>query len=458
MGESPLRRAQSADDLAYVIYTSGSTGKPKGVMISHRGAVNTVLDINRRFDAQPTDRTLALSSLSFDLSIYDIFGALAAGATVVIPGPMATRDPALLSNIIRDERVTIWNSVPALMEMVVGYEEARCGNLPESLRLVMLSGDGIPVNLPGRVESLSKKAKVVSLGGATEASIWSIVHPVETIDPDAMNIPYGRPLTNQSFHVLDESLIPRPVWAPGQLYIGGMGLAQGYWRDDEKTRASFIIHPQTGDRLYKTGDWGRYLPDGAIEFLGREDAQVKIRGHRVELGEIEAALARHPKVSAVALVAVDAARGDKRLVAYIVSNAEPAPSPNELLGFLKERLPDYMLPRAFVFVDSLPLTSNGKVDRKSLAGSSRINHAAPPIKRASGGEAEKHIEQIVASALELEHIKPDQSLLDLGADSLDLVTIVSHLERELGFRPKMEDLYRRPTIAGLIKHYHNIPL
>jgi pyochelin synthetase len=456
--EPSLRRAQSADDLAYVIYTSGSTGKPKGVMISHRGAVNTILDINRRFDVQPTDIALALSSLSFDLSVYDIFGALAAGATVVIPEAMATRDPALLSEIIRNERVTIWNSVPALMEMVVSYEEARGGNLPESLRLVMLSGDWIPVTLPGRVEGLSKKAKVVSLGGATEASIWSIVHPVETVDSDLRSIPYGRPLTNQSVHVLDENLNPRPTWAPGQLYIGGMGLALGYWRDEEKTRASFIVHPKTRERLYKTGDWGRYLPDSAIEFLGREDTQVKIRGYRIELGEIEAALAQHPKVCAVALVALDATRGDKRLVAYTVPQARTAPSPSELRGFLKEKLPDYMLPAAFVFVDSLPLTSNGKVDRKSLAETNRVSPADSRIKRAPDTEIETRIEQIVAGALKLERIEPDQNLLELGADSLDLVAISSHLEREIGFRPKIADLYHRPTIAELIKNYRNMLL
>jgi len=456
--EPPLPRAQSADDLAYVIYTSGSTGKPKGVMISHRGVVNTILDINRRFDARPMDRALALSSLSFDLSVYDLFGPLAAGATVVIPEPMAIRDPALLSKIIRDERVTIWNSVPALMEMVVGYEEARGGNLPESLRLVMLSGDWIPVTLPGRIERLSKKVKVVSLGGATEASIWSIVHLVESADADRRSIPYGRPLTNQSFHALDESLNPRPTWTPGQLYIGGIGLALGYWRDEEKTRASFIVHPQTGDRLYKTGDFGRYLPNGDIEFLGREDTQVKIRGYRVELGEIETALAQHPNVCAAALVAIDVARGGRRLVAYIVPQTGFAPSPGELRDFLKERLPDYMLPAAFVFADSLPLTSNGKVDRKSLTESNYIQHADSHLEEGSGSEIETCIARIVAGALGMERVEPDQNLLELGADSLDLVTIVNHLEREMGFRPKIANLYHQPTIAGLIKNYRGMPL
>jgi len=451
---NPLRRSQDQDDLAYVIYTSGSTGKPKGVMISHRGAVNTILDINRRFDAKPSDRALALSSLGFDLSVYDIFGALAAGATIVIPEPIAIRDPALLSKIIKDERITIWNSVPALMEMVVDYEELREGSLPGSLRLVMLSGDWIPVNLPARIQRLSVNAQVVSLGGATEASIWSIVHPVKTVADNARSIPYGKPLANQSFHVLDEFLDPCPIWVPGQLYIGGIGLARGYWRDEEKTRASFIIHPRTGDRLYKTGDLGRYLPDGEIEFLGREDTQVKIRGYRIELGEIEAALARHPDLRATALIAVGATNSDRRLVAYIVSETNPAPSPNELRGFLRQSLPEYMLPADFVSVSSLPLTSNGKVDRRRLAEIPCANHAGAQPKTASGDAAEIRIEQIVAGVLKRDYVDPDQNLFDLGADSLDLVTIAGLMERDMGFRPKIADIYYLPTVDGLISSYH----
>ena len=205
--------------------------------------------------------------------------------------------------------------------------------------------------------------------------------------------------------------------------------------------------------MYKTGDWGRYLPSGAIEFLGREDTQVKVRGHRIELGEIEAALAQSSKVCATAIVATDAAHGARRLVAYVVPQVDPTPSPSELRNFLKERLPDYMLPSSFVFVDSLPLTPNGKVDRKSLAASSRIHHAASHRKMVSDGEIETRIEQIVAGALGLEHIKPDQNLLELGADSLDLVTIVSRLEREIGFRPKIADIYHQPTIIELLQNY-----
>jgi amino acid adenylation domain-containing protein len=311
-----LEVVQKPTDLAYVIYTSGSTGLPKGVVIDHRGAVNTILDINRRFEVTHQDRVLALSALNFDLSVYDIFGLLAVGGAIVMPEPAGRRNPAHWAELMEQHRVSLWDTVPALMQMLVEYQAGRSLNVP--LRLVMMSGDWIPLDLPERIKSLWPDIQVMSLGGATEASIWSIYYPIEQVEGWWKSIPYGQPMTNQSFQVLNELLAPCPVWAPGQLYIGGIGLAQGYWRDEEKTQASFITHPVSGERLYKTGDLGRYLPDGNIEFLGREDFQVKVRGHRIELGEIEANLVKHPGVKEVVVTAVGEARGDKQLVAYVV--------------------------------------------------------------------------------------------------------------------------------------------
>lgn len=344
--DSPLSPAQQQQDLAYVIYTSGSTGLPKGVMIDHRGAVNTILDINQRFRIGPNDRALALSSLNFDLSVYDIFGILAAGGAIVMPDAAARRDPAhWLERLARDQ-VTVWNSVPALMEMLVEFMVGRSERLPSTLRLVMLSGDWIPITLPNRIWSLGDKIRVISLGGATEASIWSILYPIERVDPDWKSIPYGRPMLNQTFHVLDEQLEPRPTWAPGQLHIGGIGLAQGYWRDEDKTRRSFIIHPETGEKLYRTGDLGRYLPDGNIEFLGREDLQVKIQGYRIELGEIEAALGQHPAVREAVITAVSRPDGKKQLVAYVVPNRSPDHDGKTVGVPAKSLLQDYEPSRA----------------------------------------------------------------------------------------------------------------
>jgi SagB-type dehydrogenase family enzyme len=330
-----------------VIYTSGSTGLPKGVMIDHQGAVNTILDINQRFEVKADDRVLALSSLGFDLSVYDIFGILAAGGTIVIPEATAQRDPAQWAALMAQEQVTIWNSVPALMEMLVEYLEGHSGHLPESLRLVLLSGDWIPVTLPDRIKALGEGIEVISLGGATEASIWSILSPIEEVEPGWKSIPYGKPMLNQRFHVFDGALEPRPVWVPGQLYIGGIGVAQGYWRDKEKTRISFITHPRTGERLYRTGDLGRYFPDGNIEFLGREDFQVKIQGYRIELGEIETVLTQHPMVQTGVVTAVGDPRGNKRLVAYVVPDQKFTSDLTEPQDITDTQIPpDYEPPHA----------------------------------------------------------------------------------------------------------------
>ncbi|BAZ70240.1 peptide synthetase [Fischerella sp. NIES-4106] len=322
--EKDIKLVQTPDDLAYIIYTSGSTGSPKGVMIDHRGAVNTILDINRRFAIKPGDRILALSTLNFDLSVYDIFGMLAAGGTIVIPSAEQTKDPAHWLELIVSQQITLWNSVPALMQMLVEYL-ANQPQRPPSLRLALLSGDWLPLNLPNQIQKLWSNIQVVSLGGATEASIWSIYYPITQVDPNWKSIPYGKPLDHQQVYVLNHNLQQTPVWVTGQLYIGGIGLAKGYWKDAEKTNASFITHPVSKEKLYKTGDLGRYLPDGNIEFLGREDFQVKINGYRIELGEIEATLKQHPTVKEAVVTTVEQTQ---QLVAYIVSEHHITPTPN----------------------------------------------------------------------------------------------------------------------------------
>nr|BBH87119.1 hypothetical protein KTC_18700 [Thermosporothrix sp. COM3] len=314
----PLDSVQTPEHLAYVIYTSGSTGLPKGVMIDHRGAVNTILDINSRFNVNSNDRVFALSALNFDLSVYDIFGLLAAGGSLVIPPDGSERNPALWLELLQHERVTLWNSVPTLLHMLVEYTANDSALQQTSLRLALLSGDWIPLSLPDQARAQLPSLEIISLGGATEASIWSILYPINALEPHWKSIPYGRPMLNQRFHVLNYDLEPAPVWVPGDLYIAGIGLARGYWRDEEKTCVSFITHPRTGERLYRTGDLGRYLPDGTIEFLGRDDFQVKIQGHRIELGEIEETCLQHPDVQAAIATAITTSTGEKRLVTYIV--------------------------------------------------------------------------------------------------------------------------------------------
>ncbi|WP_437525323.1 amino acid adenylation domain-containing protein [Sorangium sp. So ce726] len=376
--ESPLEAVQRPDDLAYVIFTSGSTGRPKGVAIDHRGAVNTLADVNTRIGVIASDRVLSLSSLAFDLSVYDLFGLWAAGGAVVLPEPGRLRDPGHWEELMSRHGVTLWNTVPALMQMLVEHRAERPG-APAPLRAVLLSGDWIPVTLPDRIREAFPGASVLSLGGATEASIWSIAYPITRVEPSWKSIPYGTPLANQRFYVLDGAMEPCPDGVPGRLYIGGMGLARGYWRDEERTRERFVTHPETGERLYWTGDLGRCLPDGNIEFLGREDFQVKIQGHRIELEEIEAALLQHPDVASAAVSVGSTASGGKRLIAHIVSTSGRALEAPALRAFMASKLPEYMVPSAFVETARLPLTSNGKVDRSALPDPARESGVEAPI-------------------------------------------------------------------------------
>ncbi|MBP2472794.1 pyochelin synthetase [Crossiella equi] len=324
----PPPRYRSPDDLAYVIYTSGSTGTPKGVMVGHRAALNTVRDITTRFGVTQDDRVLGLAGLGFDLSVYDLFGVLGAGGAVVLPDPARRRDPAHWAELAAQHGVTLWNSVPAQLEILQHYLDAEPSVELPALREVLLSGDWIPVTLPDRVRARIPQARLTSLGGATEAAIWSIQHPIGEVPAGAASIPYGTPLTNQTWHVLDHALRPCPDWVTGELYIGGHGLALGYLGDPERTAARFPTHPVTGERLYRTGDLGRYRPDGTIEFLGREDTQVKIRGHRVELAEVEAALTGHPAIGAAAALVTGDQALERRLVAFATPAARTPSGPS----------------------------------------------------------------------------------------------------------------------------------
>jgi amino acid adenylation domain-containing protein len=438
--------AVSPDDLAYVIFTSGSTGAPKGVMTTHRAAVNTVLDVNRRFGVGGEDRILALSELDFDLSVYDVFGALAAGATIVMPRAH-NRDPAHWAELLAAQGVTVWNSVPAMMRMLVEYLEPR-GPTGMRLRLALLSGDWIPVGLPDALRRVFSGCRVVSLGGATEAAIWSVHHPIGEVSSRWRSIPYGRPLANQRVAVLDDDLAHRPVWVPGHLHIGGLGVARGYWRDRERTAAAFVTEPRGGERLYRTGDLARFLPDGDLEILGREDFQVKVRGYRIELGEIEAVLREHPRVLDAVVVAREGSTGEARLVAYVTGDAVAG----ELAAHLQARLPAYMLPASYELLAELPLTPNGKVDRRALPAPSA---QAATTAAATDEElaAAARLAGLVARVLGVADVEPSANLLALGATSIDIVRMANLMEEELGFRPELERLMVDPTILDVARTY-----
>lgn len=439
------------DDPAYVIFTSGSTGAPKGVVITHAGARNTCCDINQRFSVGGADRILAISDLSFDLSVYDIFGVLAAGGTIIVPPHGSQRDPVQLYQQLVDHQATVWNSAPAILELLVTWMEGAGVRLPPCLRLVLLSGDWIPLSLPDRLRALADGGRVViaAMGGATEASIWSNLHVVERILPEWRSIPYGRPLANQQMVVLDRWLNHCPFGVPGEIHIGGVGLAVGYLGDPERTADKFIRHPRDGRRWYRTGDDGRYLPNGEIEFLGRRDGQVKIGGHRIELGEIEAALIEGEAVRGAVVITIKVS-GAPRLHAYLLAEeGRPRRDLEVLRADLRLRVPRYMEPDTIEWLDAFPVTSNGKVDRAALsrrADSVRQVKGAQPVTA-----AEVQLAELWRRVLVLEDIGLDESFFERGGDSLRVVQLHRGIHEASGLDLPLKLLFENVTIRQQAK-------
>lgn len=461
IADHPLEPIQSPDDLAFVLYTSGSTGLPKGVMIAHRGLVNAIVGTQEKFDINANDRVLGLTALHHDMSIFDIFGVLGAGGTLVIPDANGRRDPSHWSELMMQHQVTVWNSVPAMMDMLLEYAGDRPDVIPTTLRLAFLGGDWIPLTIPPRLANLVQDAKVVSVGGPTETTLWNIWYPVEQFDPTWKSIPYGRPIPNTHYYILNEALVECPTWVPGEMCVAGVGVAKGYWQDPEKTSTKFIQHPRTGERIYRTGDSGRFRPDGTIEFVGRVDFQVKINGQRIEPGEIEAILQQHEQVNGAIATVYQNPKGKKSLVAYITYTEAQPPSMDDLRLFLQERLPEHMVPSVIVPLPQFPLTANGKVDRRSLpdpfAVETNINADENPGKSQAASELTTKITQIVAEVLQLESIDLNADLLSLGANSLDMVRIGNQLEKAFKSRPRIDELFRLKSIQALVNYYqkHN---
>ncbi|WEF32911.1 non-ribosomal peptide synthetase/type I polyketide synthase [Pseudoduganella chitinolytica] len=434
----------AADDLAYVIFTSGSTGVPKGVSISHRGALNTIDAVNRRFHVGPQDRVLALSELSFDLSVYDLFGLLAAGGAIVFPEQDKTKQPEHWLELMQAHGVTIWNTVPQLAELMAEQEVS----LP-ALRVAMVSGDWVPTGLAARLKACAPDVRVMSLGGATEGSIWSIWHEIETPVPhNWTSIPYGVAMPNQKMYVMNDGA-HCPVGVIGEIHIGGAGVALNYWGDATKTAASFFQHPTLG-RLYRTGDLGRWHRDGYIEFAGRKDTQLKLRGYRVELGEIEHAMAALADVKqAVVLAKDDPALGTKYLVAYYV--AAEAQDHEAMQAALRQRLPEYMIPAVFMHLEALPLTANGKVDSARLPA---VEAASQQHCVAPRSELERTVCTLWAAALGLqpEQVGIRNEFFHLGGDSIISIQLSSKLRQQLGVAVTIQDIFTCKTVEGLCRH------
>ncbi|HEU5470232.1 MAG TPA: amino acid adenylation domain-containing protein [Actinophytocola sp.] len=440
------------NDLAYVLYTSGTTGEPKGVMVSHRSAVNVIADCTARFAVTSADRFFGISAFTFDLSVYDVFGALSAGAAIVLPDADRAADAAHWVRLCGAAGVTVWNSVPAIATLL---HEAAAADGPErlaTLRLIMLSGDRIPPALPAALRALNPDLELVSLGGPTETTIWNILHPIAPGDEHRGTIPYGRPNANNRAYVLDQDGLDTPDWVAGEICAAGTGLARGYWADEARTAEKFPFDERRGERLYRTGDIGRYLPDGEIEILGRADHQLKVNGYRVEAGEIEAQLARLAAVRQAVVVRQERAGGD-RLVAHLVPDNGERPADGRLRELLGAVLPAYLVPATFVWHARLPLTRNGKVDRGALAARAAPDRpAAAPV----GGpvsETAHRVARLWAAVLRTDRVDPDENFFELGGNSIDAARIVTRVRKEFGVSiplQRLTELVTARAMAGYV--------
>ncbi len=446
----------SSDDIAYIIFTSGSTGTPKGVVVRHQPVINLISWVNKTFNVNSSDRILFITSLCFDLSVYDIFGLLAAGGSIRVVSHQDVRDPEALLNIICHEPITFWDSAPpALQQLASFFPTVKSSNYHPLLRLVFMSGDWIPVTLPDLLKTTFPEVEVISLGGATEATVWSNYYPIGKVEAHWKSIPYGKPIQNAQYHILDSYLNPCPIGVTGDLYIGGVCLASGYLNQPELTAQKFISHPfskNSESRLYKTGDLARYFPDGNIEFLGRIDHQVKIRGFRIELGEIESGLAQHPGVEETVVIAREDEPGCKRLVAYVVLNQQNAPKNiNELRQFLQKKLPEYMIPCAFVSINEIPLTANGKVNRSALPIPDQTRPNLEKAFIAPSNAIEAQLTEIWERVLGINSIGITDNFFELGGHSLLAVKLFTQIEQKLGQKLPLATLFHSPTIEELAK-------
>jgi amino acid adenylation domain-containing protein len=443
---SRLAAVNAPDDIAYVIHTSGSTGEPKGIAVQHRPAANLVDWINRTFEVGPEDRGLFITSLCFDLSVYDIFGLLAVGGTVHVATREELGDPDHLVDVLRTGGITLWDSAPAALVQLAPLFPA-VPDLSSRLRRVLLSGDWIPVTLPDRVRHAFPGARVMALGGATEATVWSNWFPVKEVDPSWASIPYGRPIANARYHVLDAGFTPCPIGIAGDLYIGGDCLCLGYARQPDLTAQAFLPDPfgeTPGARLYYTGDRARYGADGNLEFLGRLDQQVKVRGYRIELGEIEVVLARQPGVREAVVLVREDTPGDRHLVAYVVAAASAALSAAELREALRRLLPDYMIPAAFVFLPELPVTANGKLDRKALPAPewTSTGELVPPRT-----PTESALAAIWAEVLGISLVGRESKFFELGGHSLKVTQLRSRVREAFGIELPLRAFFEEQTLA-----------
>ncbi|MCP4103950.1 MAG: amino acid adenylation domain-containing protein [Desulfobacteraceae bacterium] len=437
-----------AENLAYIIYTSGSTGKPKGVAVSHR-SVNRLLLNTNYVKIESSDRVAQASNASFDAATFEIWGSLLHGARLIgIPRDIIL-SPQKFATHIREHRISVLFLTTALFNQFA-RETPRVFN---SMRYLLFGGEAVDPQWVRKVLKNCPLLKLVHVYGPTENTTFSLWYPVKDVPEESATIPVGRPISNTQIYLLDQNMNIVPIGIPGELYLGGDGVAQGYLNRPNLTCDKFIPNPfsdKSEDRIYKTGDIGRYLPDGNIEFIGRMDNQVKIRGFRIELGEIEAALLEHPDVLQTIVIMREDLPGDKRLVAYTVPNPERIPEISERRDFLKEILPDYMLPWTFVMLEAMPLTPNGKIDRDNLpmpdVSMADKNYSTPRT------PAENRLASVWAKVLRVKQVGIYENFIELGGHSLLAMQVISRVREEFQVELSVGSFFESPTIASMTKH------
>jgi len=445
--KADLQSGTTAENVAYVIYTSGSTGQPKGVMNTHRALCNRLHWMQKTYNLTNSDSVLQKTPFSFDVSVWEFFWPLMTGARLVLAPPGAHRDGGSLLQLIEEQQITVMHFVPAMLRVWLNQRELeKC----RSLRLVVCSGETLTFELQERFFA-HLPAELHNLYGPTEAAIdvtfWKCLP-----ESNRRIVPIGHAIANTQIHILDQQLQTVPINVPGELHIGGAGLARGYLHRPDLTAEKFIPNSfgdVAGERLYRTGDLARYLADGQIEFLGRLDHQVKLRGFRIELGEIETLLSQHETVRETVVIAREDASGERQLVAYVVcKQSKPTPSASALRAFLKEKLPDYMLPASFVVLDALQLTVNGKVDRRALPAPDGARVESDRAFVEARTKTEEVLSGIWSRLLGKEQVSIDDNFFELGGHSLLGMQLISRVREALDVELTVRALFEAPTVRA----------
>ncbi|MFP4409895.1 amino acid adenylation domain-containing protein [Coleofasciculus sp.] len=444
------------NNLAYVIYTSGSTGKPKGVLIDHHNVVRLYTATQSWFNFNQSDVWTLFHSYAFDFSVWEIWGALFYGGRLIVVPYWISRSPDAFHELLSTEKVTVLNQTPSAFRQLIQVDQSLTRDKDMSLRLVIFGGEALDIQSlkPWFEKHGERSPQLVNMYGITETTVHVTYHPVQIADLNSMGSIIGSPIPDLQVYILDQHLQPLPIGVPGEMHIGGAGLARGYLNRPKLTTEKFISNPfshKEGSRLYKSGDLARYLSDGNIEYLGRIDHQVKIRGFRIELGEIETLLSQHPQVRETLVIAHEDQSGDKRLMAYIVPNQEK-PTISELYSFLQKKLPNYMIPSTFVLLDTMPLTSNGKVNRQALPAISRSGIEENFV--ASRTPIEEVLVAIWAEVLELKQVGIYDNFFAIGGDSIRVIQVV-HEASKYNLSIVTRDVFEYQTIYSLAQYINS---